>query len=66
MSDETKKTVAQQVPEKVRAWGYSIGAVFGATYVAWELAYGAPKWLTVLFAGFSATGFYVAKGNTHS
>jgi len=65
MSD-AKPTLAQKVPVKIREWGYAGGSVAGATYAAYELAYGAPKWLTVLFAAFASTGFYVARGNTNA
>jgi hypothetical protein len=57
-------SLAHKIPIKYREWGYAAGTTIGATYVAFELAYGAPKWMTVLFAAFTSTGFYVARRNT--
>ena len=62
MSDP-KPTIAQKVPVKVRDWGYAISGVVATTYFAYDLAYGAPKWITIPMAVITGSGFYVAKGN---
>lgn len=56
-------TLAQRVPKRVRDWGYAVSGVVVTGYFAYDLAYTAPKWMSIPLAMLSASGFYVAKKN---
>lgn len=61
---EVKPTLAQKIPQKYRGWGYAVAATIVPAYFAYDLAYSAPKWMTIPMAVITGSGFYVARSNT--
>ena len=61
MSDPILEDIATP---KVRAWLYIIQATLGAAYVAAEVAYSIPAWVTICYAAFNTAAALIARSNT--